>query len=165
MSQRALLADRDPAGHDRLSQHLQGFGLEVTRVSSIEELVEQLLTAKIDIVFIDINLSAQDGESHIAAATGIEAETGAGLDAIIDMAQLIRGSGQTAPIIVCATQMSASDQARLSTQDCRLLWIPFDPTALKNLLEQSLKASKPEPLSTPSAGLDEAEFGAPKFHS
>ncbi len=146
MIQRALLADRDPASRDLFSQHLQALGLDVTAVSSSEALIAQLLTAEIELVFIDLNLAGTD----VGADVGIAAVT--------ETAHLIRGSGQTASIIVIATHLSASDQARLSAQDCHLLWKPIDPTALKTRLERCLQAPSAAAPSAEPAGLDSDEL-------
>lgn len=146
MIQRALLADRDPASRDRLSQHLQALGLDVTAVSTSEALIEQLLTTEIERVFIDLNLAGTE--------VGIEAS----IDAVSATAHLIRGSGQTASIIVVATQLSASDQARLKAQDAHLLYKPIDPTALKRLLEHDLQGPTLDASSAEPAGLDGDEL-------
>jgi CheY-like chemotaxis protein len=150
MIQRALLADRDPASRDRLSQHLQALGLDVTAVSTSEELIEQLLTTAIELVFIDLNLAGtEDGTED-----GIKAS----IDTISATAHLIRGSGQTASTIVVATPLSTSDQARLTAQDVHLLCKPIDPTALKRLLEHDLQGPTPETASGEHAALDGNEL-------
>lgn len=173
MIQRALLAAGDPASRDRLGRQLQAFGLEVTAVGSGERLIEQLLITEIDIVFIDLNLVATevatDGRDAGSPA-GIDAEArtvartvtgaGTGIDAIVEIAQLIRGSGQTAPIIVVASRLSESDQARLHAPDCRLLSTPIDPAALQALLESCLQTRTSASLATTPAGLDEEELRA-----
>lgn len=142
MIQRALLADRDPASLDLLSQHLQALGLAVNTVGTPEELIEQLLTTEIDIVFIDLNLGGAK----------------AGIDAVSATADLIRGSGQTASIIVVARHLSESDQARLRSQDCHLLPKPIDPAALRQLLQHCPPAPKPEHLSATLTDLDGDEL-------
>ncbi|MFW6259099.1 MAG: Hpt domain-containing protein [Halochromatium sp.] len=175
MTQRALLAAGDPASRDRLGRQLQAFGLEVTAVGSGERLIEQLLITEIDIVFIDLNLVATDG-GDAGSPAGIDAEArtvagtvagtvtgagaGTGIDAIVEIAQLIRGSGQTAPIIVVASRLSESDQARLHAPDCRLLSTPIDPAALQALLESCLQTRTSASLAATPAGLDEEELRA-----
>ncbi|MFW5723902.1 MAG: response regulator [Halochromatium sp.] len=169
MTQRALLAAGDPASRDRLGRQLQAFGLEVTAVGSGERLIEQLLITEIDIVFIDLNLVATEVATDggdAGSPAGIDAEAGtvagtvAGIDAIVEIAQLIRGSGQTAPIIVVASRLSESDQARLHAPDCRLLSTPIDPAALQALLESCLQTRTSASLATTPAGLDEEELRA-----
>ncbi|MFP4247359.1 MAG: Hpt domain-containing protein, partial [Halochromatium sp.] len=83
-----------------------------------------------------------------------------GIDAIVEIAQLIRGSGQTAPIIVVASRLSESDQARLHAPDCRLLSTPIDPAALQALLESCLQTRTSASLAATPAGLDEEELRA-----
>ncbi|MFP4061402.1 MAG: Hpt domain-containing protein [Halochromatium sp.] len=177
MTQRALLAAGDPASRDRLGRQLQAFGLEVTAVGSGERLIEQLLITEIDIVFIDLNLVATevatdggdagspagiDAEARTVAGTVARTVTGAdtGIDTIVEIAQLIRGSGQTAPIIVVASRLSESDQARLHAPDCRLLSTPIDPAALQALLESCLQTRTSASLAATPAGLDEEELRA-----
>ncbi|MFP4077380.1 MAG: response regulator [Halochromatium sp.] len=165
MTQRALLAAGDPASRDRLGRQLQAFGLEVTAVGSGERLIEQLLITEIDIVFIDLNLVATEvatdgGDAGSPAGIDAEAGTGTGIDAIVEIAQLIRGSGQTAPIIVVASRLSESDQARLHAPDCRLLSTPIDPAALQALLESCLQTRTSAALAATPAGLDQEELRA-----
>ena len=134
---RALLAACDPASLDHLSQQLQALNLNAISVSTTEQLIEQLLTTEIEIIFIDLNW--------------LETE------AIIEAMHLIRGSGQTAPILLMTTPLSKAEEARLRSHDCHLLWKPIDPNALEMLLEQCLQTPRSEPLAANAAGLDDDE--------
>ncbi|MEA3640326.1 MAG: Hpt domain-containing protein [Lamprobacter sp.] len=137
---RALIADSDPASHALLGEQLLALNLDVISVSSSEALIEQLLTAEIDIAFIDLNLDQ--------------------IDEVLESIQLIRGSGQSAPIVVIASPLPEAEIARLQSQGCHLLWKPIALDALKTLLEECLQRSRSEPTSANSAALDDAELRA-----
>lgn len=134
---RALLGDSDAGSRDVLSQHLQAFNLDVVKVSTCEQLIEELLAAEIEIVVINLNLA----EIGMIAAS----------------IHLIRGSGQSVPILSVADHLNESDQASLRAQDCRLLWTPIDSTRLKALIAQCLQQSRPERFPTSSDYLNDAE--------
>jgi HPt (histidine-containing phosphotransfer) domain-containing protein len=138
---RALIADSDADSDAEsragLGEQLLALNLDLTWVSTTESLIEQLLTAEFEIVLIDLNLS-QAGQ-------------------VMDSIELARGSGQTAPIVVMATQLPEAEQARLGSLGCHVLRKPFDPATLTTLLEQCLHTLRPEHSSAESTGLDEDE--------